>query len=164
MEKLEIEIRQLQDKLKNQEEEMSKFREELKNPKSGSAKDSPGAVSELRRQLAKREEERMNLVKSLAEIRRQMVEISAGNLQAITDAGRQEDSIQKLIKDQTAELQIRLDESERQNQTHRREISKQKTLIEQLTSQVKDGNDSSIRSVSILVERRTNLLGFLFQL
>ena len=96
------------------------------------------SVTNLREQLALKEEQRRELVSALAGIRRDMVKIAEGNLTAMNEEDQQNLSVQALITNKTAQLQEKIDDYEEQIQNLKRELKTQKNLAQQYMDEAVD--------------------------
>jgi len=104
-------------------------------------KNLPTSGTNLRDQLALKEEQRQEFIRSLADIRADMVKIAEGNLKAMSEEDKQSLSVQALITNRTAQLQEKIDDYEGQIQNLKRELKTQKTLAQQYIDEAADARE-----------------------
>ncbi|CAF1295830.1 unnamed protein product, partial [Adineta ricciae] len=107
----------------------------------GSRNLSTSSGTNLREQLAIQEEKNQKLVRALAEIRADMVNIAEGNLKAMSEEDKQNLSVQALISNKTGQLQERIDDYEGQIQNLKRELKTQKALAQQYLDEANDARE-----------------------
>ena len=95
----------------------------------------------LQEQLAVKEEQRLAMVRALADVRSDMMKIAEGNLRALNEEEKQTLSIEALINARTAQLQEKIDDDEKQLLALRQELKKQRTLAQQATEQSTDARE-----------------------
>jgi chromosome segregation ATPase len=95
----------------------------------------------LRDQLALKEEQNQALVRALADIRGDMVKIAEGNLKAMNEDDKQSLSVQALITNKTAQLQEKIDDYETQIQNLKKELKTQKNLAQQYKDEAADARE-----------------------
>jgi chromosome segregation ATPase len=159
---LNREIESQRSALQDQRSRMShQMKETDDNPKTlsnRSAKVASTNENYLREQLAIKEEQRQQLIHSLADIRGEMVKIAEGNLKAINDEDEQRISVQALIVKQTAPLQEKIDDYEKQLQHLKRELKTQKTLVQQHHDEVIDAREKLGQWLQRFVDVRSSFM------
>lgn len=111
------------------------------SPTKGQRNPSISGGTNLREQLAEKEEQNQKLIRALAEIRADMVNIAEGNLKAMSDEDKQNLSVQALITNKTGQLQERIDDYEGQIQNLKRELKAQKDLVQQYLDEANDARE-----------------------